>query len=244
MKKVLIIWLWNQWKKYLNYFFKNGYIVNWICKTIITKQKFETKYKIKVFQENDNMNYSNYDIIITALPPEIQWKKALEILKNWYENQIIIEIPVTWDEKELEELKKYNNVKIFLEEYYTLLAKFLRKIDIKKIKKIDIDVYTNKIDYENEKAKKVTLLHIESNFLWLNINKNIISYEFHFHEREDIFYEISFIYENKKVKYIFSNEKKLIVWDKNFKDDFCFDKVLKLIIKEKDNFSKLYYIDA
>jgi hypothetical protein len=78
---------------------------------------------------------------------------------------LIIEIPVTWESDELEKLKIYNNVFFFLEEYYTLLAQFLRKIEIKNIKKIGIDILTSHEDYKNILAKKVTYIHINNNFL-------------------------------------------------------------------------------
>jgi hypothetical protein len=78
---------------------------------------------------------------------------------------MIIEIPVTWNSDELEELKKYDNTFFFLEEYYTLMAQFLRKIDIIKIKNLNINIISNKKDYINLDARKVSLTHVNNNFL-------------------------------------------------------------------------------
>jgi len=128
MKKVLIIWLWWQWEKYINYFKKNNYKVFWVCKTIKTKEKIEKKYSIWIELDYKKINYNDFDIIIISLPPTIQWQVSLEILESWYKNKLIIEIPVTWNKKELEKIKKYKNAFFFLEEYYTLMAHFLRKI--------------------------------------------------------------------------------------------------------------------
>jgi hypothetical protein len=52
-----------------------------------------------------------------------------------------------------------------LEEYYTLLSRFLRKIDLNKIKEINISITTNEEDYNNQKAREVTYIHINNNFL-------------------------------------------------------------------------------
>jgi len=201
------------------------------------------KYNIVVDLDYKKTDYNIFDIVIVSLPPEIQWKISLEILKQWYRNKLIIEIPVTWESDELEKLKIYNNVFFFLEEYYTLLAQFLRKIEIKNIKKIGIDILTSHEDYKNILAKKVTYIHINNNFLWINIDSNIINYHFNFHDREDIFYKISFDYNNQNITYVFNKEKYLKIWEKKYIDTYNFDKVLANIIKEKTNINKYYLID-
>jgi hypothetical protein len=62
-------------------------------------------------------------------------------------------------------LKKYPNIFFFLEEYYTLLAQFLRKIDATNIKQINIQITCNEKDYISPQAKKVSLIHVNNNFL-------------------------------------------------------------------------------
>lgn len=243
MKNVLIIWLWWQWEKYINYFIKNNYEVFWVCKTNVTKQKIEWKYNINVSLGYKSLDYNDFDIIIICLPPEIQWLISLEILESWFKNKLIIEIPVTWESSELEKLKQYKNVVFFLEEYYTLLAQFLRKTEVEKIKSINIEVFTSNEDYINEKARKVSYIHIKNNFIWTNIKSTNINYTFNIHNSENIFYTVNFLYNNTRVEYKFNIEKYLSVWDKKYVDNYNFDNVLKNIIEEKNNFNEYYFID-
>lgn len=243
MKKVLIFGLWWQWQKYINFFKKNWYIVCWVCVTEKTKKNIIKNFSIQVFLESESLDYSFFDLIIFALPPIIQWKKALEILSKWYINKVIIEIPVSFENSEIKKLSKYKNVYFFLEEYFTLLSEFIRKIDFNQIDKIDISIFTNKSDYDNLEARKVTFLHINSNFLWLKIKNNIFNYEINFHDLEDIFYEVSFNYKWNKIFYKFSHEKYLKIWEKIINDDFNFDKVLSKIVSTNINFSSYYIID-
>jgi len=240
MKKVLIIWLWWQWKKYLNYFIKNNYIVSWVCKTSKTKEYIEETYWIDIFLDYWKLILNNYDLIIVSLPPEIQWEISLDILGSWYNNKLIIEIPVTWNKSELQKIKSYKNAYFYLEEYYTLLSKFLRKINLSKSTSINIDITTSKEDYDNLKARNVSFIHINNNFLWLNFDN--IKYNFNFHDREDIFYKITFVYKNNIVEYVFNDEKYLKIWKSIFKDDYNFDKVLWQIIEEENNFSNSYQL--
>ncbi len=240
IKKILIFWLWLQWKKYLNFFIKNSYEVHWVCKTHNTKKEISDLYKINVFLEKDKINLFNYDLIILALPPDIQWQKAIEIVSTWFLNKIIVEIPVSFDKDTVNKLINYENVFFFLEEYYTILGEFLRKIDISLINEINISVFTNKLDYQNLEARKVTFLHINSNFLWLNIDENIFEYDINFHNREDIFYKINFNYNWINIFYNFWEEKFLIIGEKKYFDNFNFDMVLKKYIETDINNSNFY----
>lgn len=243
IKKILIFGLWKQWQKYINFFKKNWYIVNWVCVTEKTKINIIKNFSIEVLLESELLDYSSFDLIVFALPPIIQWKKALEILSKWYTNKVIIEIPVSFENREIKDLLKYKNVYFFLEEYFTLLSEFIRKIDIRLIEEINISIFTNKSDYDNLEARKVTFLHINSNFLWLKIKKELFNYEINFHDLEDIFYEVSFYYKWNKIFYKFSQEKYLEIWEKKINDDFNFDKVLSNIISIDLNFSSYYIID-
>ncbi len=243
-KKVLIFGLWLQWQKYINFFKKNWYNIFWVCITEKTKLDIVKNFHVNVFLESEKIDYLYYDLIIFALPPSIQWKKALEVLYSWYENRVIIEIPVSFDSKEVKELSMYKNVYFFLEEYFTLLSEFLRKIDINLIDKINISVYTNIYDYNNLESRKVTFLHINSNFLWLNIENKKFNYEIKFHDLEDIFYEVYFNYKWKKVFYKFSLEKYLKIGDKIVYDNFNFDNVLSKILDSNINlFTSNFYLD-
>lgn len=243
IKKVLLFWLWFQWQKYLSYFLKNNFYIDWVCKTEKTRQNIEKKYSTKIFLENENFNIFDYDIIILALPPSVQWEKVIEILEKWFSKKIIVEIPVCFDIEIINKLKKYNNVFFFLEEYFTKLWYFLRKIDSSKINKIKIKIFTNKNDYENIFAREVTFLHIKNNFLWLNLGENIFEYEINFHNLEDIFYEVDFCYNNLKIFYFFKKEKFLKISEKIYNDDFCFDNILERYLNLEINLNNFYKLN-
>ena len=248
MNKVLIIWLWKQWEKYIHYFLKNNYTVYWVCKTVETKHKIQKKYGIQV--ENDFLTFlkvQEVSIIVIALSPEIQWKIALELAKKYPAIQIIVEIPVSWDNKIIKELKKYQNCIFYLEEYFTLLAKFLRKIDTLSIKKVYIKVSVSKEDYYDKNSAKVTYLHIMNNFLWTNIDRDLIQFSYYFHQREDIFYEVYFDYNDINIHYFFHQEKYLIVGKNKYSDKYNFDYVLMNILsldKQKINTLKEKYMEC
>ena len=145
--------------------------------------------------------------------------------------KVIVEIPVSWDAQVIEKLKKYENCIFYLEEYFTFLWQFLRKIDVSLVEKIDIQITVSKEDYENEEAAKVTHVHIMNNFLgsWIDFEKLNLTYQFH--EREDIFYEVSFEYKGTRILYVFNQEKYLMVGERKYNDEYNFDFVLGKILE-------------
>ncbi|MFA5917177.1 MAG: Gfo/Idh/MocA family oxidoreductase [Candidatus Gracilibacteria bacterium] len=231
MQKVLIIGLGGQGQKYINYFLKNNYDVYGICKTNKTKQSIENRYKIQVSLKYLDYYNINFKYIIIALPPDIQGKVGLDIYKKFSKSIIIIEIPVSFDIAIVTELSNINNVLFFIEEYFTLFAFFLRKIDIGKIDTINVKLIINKNDLDNEKAVKVAYIHLLNNFHGLEIDFSKLKIEIETHNSEDIFYEISFIYKLKEIKYIFNKEKGLFIGNKYFIDNYNFDFVVSNMLK-------------
>ncbi len=245
MKKVLIIWLWNQWKKYLEYFIVNKYEIYWVCRTEKTKKYIENKYSIKVDLDIDNiLNSHFFNIIIIALPIDIQWYIAISIAKRISEDtKIIIETPVSWNNNDINLLKKYCNIFFFLEEYYSLLWRFLRKVDISKISQIEVNIYISKEEFNNEKSKNINIIHINNNFLWVLIDKKVIKYKFNFHELSNIFYEIKISYNWLNILFAYKEEVFLLIWEKKYKDNISFNNILSNIIEEKSNFSNFFNLD-
>ena len=237
MKHVLILWLWQQWQKYVEYFQKHKYQITWCCKTWKTKKCIEQKYGIWVITSLEPfMNLNTFDIVLVALPPEVQWQYAISILERAYKNKMIIEIPVTWNNTELKKLKEYKNVFFFLEEYFTLLSKFLRKADISKISKVHVTVYSSQQDYENLEARAVSYIHVNNNFIW---HKDLdVEYVFYSHERADIFYEINLSYKGIDIVYYFNTTKYLLIWWKKFYDTYNFDSVVSQIINLESNINE------
>lgn len=240
MKNVLIVWLWWQWQKYVQYFLKNAWNVHGICKTEATKKNILQKYPISISTVHEEIDFSRFDMIVIAVPPEVQWTTALTILESGYTEKMIIEIPVSWDLKEIRRLQSYTNVLFFLEEYYTLLASFLRKSDIESIQNISIHTTVHPDDFQNPLAREVARIHVYNNFLWLCIPSSVFHESFSFHQDENIYYRIEFEYKNKIIQYIFEKEKYLLVGDARFSDPFDFDGVISRILTDTKNPSVFY----
>lgn len=231
--KVLVIGLGGQWKKYVSYFLKKWYLVDGCCKTLNTKKSIQDTFGIPVFVEGEIIDYTKYEIIVIALPPDIQAKKALSILRTSFINRMIIEIPVSFDRDEIEQLLKFENVYFFLEEYYTLFSKLLRQISPSEIIISRIICYIHPVDLWSAEAKKVALLHIFNNFLGTKMNISMELCEFFTHKKEDIYYCIQWRYGGKKIEYYFWEHKYLVIGKNKFVDSFHFDWVLNQIIFQK-----------
>lgn len=240
MKKVLIIWPWRQWQKYIRHFLDRGYEVYGLCKTEETQQKIQSLYKIPVFVDLQEWISHNPSLIILALPPDVQWEVALKILGTWFQDTLLIEIPVCWDKQEIQEILSYKNVVLFLEESLTLLARFLRRISPNSIRDVYIHMYVAERDYIDDYARKVAYIHVLSNFLWTGVDFRSIRMNFSFHDREDIFYDITFTYEWKHIKYSFHQEKSLLVDGRRKKDVLNFDLALSTLLRTETNNPEFY----
>jgi len=194
---------------------------------------------IDVFTNIDDIDIPWLDIIVLALPSHIQWTYAIDLLEWGYKNILLIETPVTWKQDELSVLQSYDNVLFFIEEYYTLLARFLRRSDVLKIEKIDVELYVNQ--QEGDIWKEVSLLHVRNNFIWLkHVPK--VSYSYIHHESEKIYYNISFIYQNQQIEYRFWNKKTFRIWDDVYTDVFNFDFALSKVLRQDSELNKDYVI--
>lgn len=240
-KKVLVIWTGNQWQQYIDFFLKNKYIVEGMCKSKRTQEYIQTKKNIKIYTEEELVIWQEFDMIVLALPSEIQWHKALNILESGFTATLLIESPVSLEKNLVERLQKYENVIFFIEEYYTLLSRFLQKAESTLVHNLHIKLYISQEDYENEFARMVSYMHVRHNFLWKQ--EMISDIELSFHESEKIFYEISFQYRGKNIFYNFSQEKYLLVWDTRYDDPFCFDMVLALLLSEEKNLKPYYVLE-
>lgn len=223
-QKALIIGLWWQWKKYLNYFLKNGYLVSGICKTDITKNAIEKEYSINVFTNYSILDWENFDVIIVSLPLEKQWKIVKKLAKKYKKSKFFVEIPVTTDIKILKELTKMENISYFMEESWTLLSKLLLKL---KNPKIDIEITLNKSDKTDYNAMFVCYTHLLNNFLFVQKLPNLWEIKFNYHDKEDIFYRVSFW---PNLVYIFDEKPRLINWKKVYIDNYNFDLNLARLI--------------
>lgn len=244
MKNVLVVWLWFQWKRYVNHFLSKGYNVYWICKTKKTLFLIEKDYGINVSLNILNYSHIDFDIISLALPKEIQWvffMKYLDFMKN--ANKVTIEIPITDNNIILEEMKKNKNVYFFLEEYKWLLWTFLNKIkfDIKKIDiTMNINTYDNMSIYSN-------FVHIKNNFLSSNIDisiEDVNIIKWHDYNKWDLDYDIIFYYNWKRVHYSFKpNWILLNVEWKVIKSFWDFSTNLDRLLLLDSSYKKYYFLN-
>ncbi len=234
---ILIIWVGEQWKKYINFFQNKPVHITGVCQSQASQSLISKKYDIQVIiWLSWKVHFKEYDLIIIALPVKIQWTTALNILNQWYSWKIIVDTPVSWDNTVIQSLMDYDNVSFFLEEYYTLFAKLLRKSE-QHISNIHIRLYIPENEYTSCESKSVGLLHIHNNFLWFSLQytTTIIPTK-----ADTMRYEIVFRYQNVESTYKFSHDWVLILGNKTYNDPINFDLALEQLLQEEKNI-KLYY---
>ncbi len=237
---ILIIWLWNHWKKYVNFFEGRNWNIYWICKTQKTKNYIEANYNIKVFTDYSSLiNEIIFDFIVLALPSDIQWKIAIDIVtKVPKKTNILIELPVSDFKEDRIELEKYDNIGFFVEEYYSLLSKFLSKIDTSKIEKINVVMNISEEDFWDKKSENIDKIHLMNNFILSGISYDIFDIKINKHQDLNVYYKVTFDYLWKFVEYSFYRNKTLKIWTKSFDDRFNFDEVVTSIINDFSYVSK------
>gem|GEM_PF-2459211 len=88
----------------------------------------------------------------------------MTVAQRFKSSKIIIELPVSFDMDCIMALMDYDNVSFFIEEYFTLFAGFLRKIDINDISEVSIKLFVSKKDLNNKQALQVSHIHLLDNF--------------------------------------------------------------------------------
>jgi len=251
MKKVLIIWLWKQWKRHINYFKNNNCEVFWVCKTNKTKNNIMDKFFIEVVLDIKLflVKYS-FDIVIFALPEEIQWDIILKYINDLeYVNKIVVEMPISNNNKKIELIKQYKNIYFFIEEYYSLFWKFCRKIDTKYIDWINIELF---IHIDDKDSIKNNIIHIKNNFIWTNLLdkiriNNIFLKNSDFENdqldywKKRLCYNIKFKYNNMNIIYNFwYTSVDFKIWNKVFVDNWNFDNNLSKILNYNNELKDIY----
>lgn len=157
-KKIIIVWLWQQWMKLINFLTQEKLIANivWVCKSSQTQDKISTQYNIPVSRDYISTiqeNLGNIAFIFIWVKPENKQEKIyLDIYNSFPQEAILIEKSYIWA-KYLEKLYKDNpNHAIIQNELWHL--DFFKNLpqDIKGIKifaqpnkKIFEDIITNKV---------------------------------------------------------------------------------------------------
>jgi len=220
---------------------KNDYEVFWICKTNVTREKIQKDYNITVYLDYKKLEYNDFDIIVISVPPYVQWKISVFIIENWYKNKLILEYSIVFNIEEFKKLHRYDNIFFFLEEYYSMLNRFLKKINIEKIEEFLINIKINNLN--NIDFKNIYLKHITNNFLWFDIDKNKFKSNFILSKSTNLDYSIIFNYNWIINKFYFWNETYLKIWDKYFYDNWNFNKNLDKFLIEINNNNNLFNIN-
>lgn len=129
-KKVLIFWLWFQWKKYVEYYRKKWYLVDWVTKSWLNKHNINWLHNIfqaEFLQEKEKSFYNKYNFIIIAISPNNEQDKIIKYFLNKdFKTKIIIEKPVSYNLELLNKLINKENYYFFIDEI--VLSSYYKKI--------------------------------------------------------------------------------------------------------------------
>lgn len=259
MKKVIIIWLWYQWKIFINYFKKNKIEIIWVCKTERTKKNIVKNFWIKVYVDykqavNENLDT---DLIVLCAYPITFYEDFFNFIFD-YDIKILTDLPISFNLDFLKKIVDNKNVYFLLLE--TKLFLFKNILD-KNISRIECNLYFNRENLLTIKNPKEFLLvdsqYLYNNFLWFDLSK----IKLNFFEKKTVIknleYSIiideNFIYKYEDWRYFYFDKKNnikktsLIIYD-DLLDEILFDiKNWKNLYKKEyfENFNylfKKYYV--
>lgn len=121
MKKVLIFWLWFQWKKHINHFYDRWYLIDWVSKSWFN---YDIKWLNFIYSFNDILKkekffFKKYDLIVVVAKPYYQQDNIINFLLSLkLDNKVIIEKPVTYNLKLLRKLLSRKNYYFFIDEIF------------------------------------------------------------------------------------------------------------------------------
>lgn len=167
MKKVLILWLWFQWKKYVNYFLNNWFLVDWVTKSWLNKNNMLNLNKIFSFDKIKKQHsiFYQYDVIVIAIKPYKEQTNVIEfILSIGVKNKLIIEKPVTNNLSLLHKLIDKDNIYFFIDEL--ILWKSYNKI-INKNSDLSLIIY-DKTDSDNISEHAISPFFLSDKFIFIN----------------------------------------------------------------------------
>lgn len=221
MKKVLIFWLWFQWKKYINYFKSKWFNVFWVNNTWVSNNNFFWLDKLYLYSQIIVKNidfYEQFDIIILAVKPYKNQQEILEFfIQHDLNNKIIVEKPVCYDLKIMKKLIYKENYFFFIDEI--VLNKVYYKL-FKNSQGLILKIYETDLFYAIHILEHIFwwfLLFDNFNELLLNIkiifekkleNENVFMYKI-FSEKYNINCNNMNFYLNKKFLFTLVFEKSL-----------------------------------
>lgn len=220
MKNILIIWLWWQGKKFLNFFAMNKtYNIYWCCKTDLTKLKIQNEYDIDVYLDYKNvLNSKKIDLVIsTVFPTEEQYNIVIDILES-YNVKVLVDLPISFDLDKLKYILQFDNLYLINIEHYTKIFDFISN-NVQIIDKIETTLYINKDNLKNQldlrKALLVDKFYVLNNLLAVDFKKIYVSYKYKLTTIKDIEFYLKIFLNNSKVIYYKYEDSKGIIIDKN-----------------------------
>lgn len=162
-KKIIVIWLWKQWKKIVNFFISLWLVDNiiWICKTIETKEYCEKKFNIYISLDLDLVinKYGSdvWFIFIWVMPDDVQDEIYIKT------NNIFTNVPILIEKSFISEssLNKINmnHFTWIIVEEYSYLPFFIKIKEIRdNIKEINIIVNLNEATYSEILKKELSFM--------------------------------------------------------------------------------------
>lgn len=221
MKRVLVFWLWFQWKKYVNYFKSKWFIVDWVNKSWLTDLKLNL-FSFDEIKKKDKSFFFEYEYVIVCIKPTFEQDNVINLLIELeLENKIIIEKPVTNDLLMFKKLLNLESVSFFLDEI--VLWNIFKQQEIK-------DVVISLPNWDIDMLEHIMGVFI-LNKDFINILKEIKIKNFNCADYKKLIYKITFWKYTiicERWEY-FINGKRL-----NFSFDKSLDFLLNSIIKNQN----------
>ncbi len=251
IKKVVIFWLWWQWKQFLSFFIKNRYKVFWVCKTQKTKMIIESMYNIKVFTNYRKILNNNIDLLVLSAYPIGIYQEVIQYSKS-FQYKILSDLPVTFEKSFFEHCTIDDKLYLFLLEaklpFFEATNLYNNREDVNII---EITLFQNKQNLSKQKYKKesiiVDLHYAFCNILWLMFEKVKFNFSFINREIKDVEYIIRVIYKEGKSNILRYEEGSCYFYEYNnwilqskLKERIVFDDVLSLVLEDIEQDKNLY----
>ncbi len=256
IKKVVVFWLWRQWKQFLRFFKNNNYDVIWVCKSIKTKNEIEKQYWIVVYTDYKKCLNNNIDLLVLCAFPILIYEEIFDY-SSMYNYKILCDLPMSFNFKKLSGYLENEKLFLFLLETKTEFFKnfFLKNKD--NISSINCLILQNKDNLKQQVYTKESVIvdshYLLNNLLWINYNKLNLKFKFIEREIKDVEYIIElFMHNSWKIIYKYEDGKGIIIfinndWEIIYKKDdrIVFDMILKDILNDiwldKNCYKKEYF---
>ena len=184
INKVVIFWLWWQWKQFIKFFLNRNYIVYWICKTESTKNIIEKEFWIEVFTDYSIILSNNIDLLVLSAYPIDIYDEIISF-SNKFNYKILSDLPITFNIKSLNSYVLNDRIYFFLLETKLYFFSYISSLKLDEIYSIDCLLYQNKDNLISQKFRKESLI-VDSHYIFNNLlllDKNFINLNFKFVSR-------------------------------------------------------------